>query len=80
MELFGMYSAFNHPLTLKIWKMDNEKIVNILNELLTKNYDAERGYKEAAEKVQNISLKGYFENQSKNRYDFGHEIKSLISK
>ena len=60
--------------------MDNEKIVNILNELLTKNYDAERGYKEAAEKVQNISLKGYFENQSKNRYDFGHEIKSLISK
>ncbi len=60
--------------------MDNEKIVSALNDLLTKNYDAEKGYKEAAEKIQHTSLKSYFEKQSKNRYDFGHELKSLIAK
>ncbi len=60
--------------------MENDKVVSALNELLTKNYDAEKGYKEAAEKIEHTSLKGYFEKQAKNRYDFGHEIKSLISK
>ena len=60
--------------------MENEKVVGVLNDLLTKNYDAEKGYKEAAEKTQHASLIGYFENQAKNRYDFGHEIKELISK
>jgi uncharacterized protein (TIGR02284 family) len=60
--------------------MENEKVVSLLNDLLTKNYDAEKGYKEAAEKIEHTSLKSYFDNQSKNRYDFGHQIKTLISK
>lgn len=60
--------------------MDNDKVVNLLNDLITKNYDAEKGYQEAAEKVEHSSLKSYFEAQAKNRYDFGHEIKSLIAK
>lgn len=60
--------------------MENEKVVGILNDLLTKNYDAEKGYKEAAEKIENSSLRGYFENQARNRYDFGHELKGLIAK
>ncbi|MCJ8498217.1 PA2169 family four-helix-bundle protein [Chryseobacterium salipaludis] len=60
--------------------MDNDKIVSALNDLLTKNYDAEKGYKEAAEKIEHTSLKDYFLKQSQNRYDFGHEIKALIAK
>ena len=60
--------------------MENDKVVNLLNELLTKNYDAEKGYKEAAEKIEHSSLKSYFNEQAQNRYDFGHEIKALIAK
>ena len=60
--------------------MENDKVVSLLNDLLTKNYDAEKGYKEAAEKIEHTSLKSYFVSQSKNRYDFGHEIKALIAK
>ncbi|WP_226064085.1 ferritin-like domain-containing protein [Kaistella polysaccharea] len=60
--------------------MENDKVVSVLNDLLTKNYDAEKGYKEAAEKIEHTALKSYFENQAQNRYDFGHEIKALISK
>ena len=60
--------------------MENDKVVNLLNDLLTKNYDAEKGYKEAAEKIEHTSLRSYFESQAKNRYDFGHQIKALIAK
>lgn len=60
--------------------MENDKVVNLLNDLLTKNYDAEKGYKEAAEKIEHSSLKSYFNEQAQNRYDFGHEIKALIAK
>lgn len=60
--------------------MENDKVVSLLNDLLTKNYDAEKGYKEAAEKIEHTSLRSYFESQAKNRYDFGHQIKELIAK
>ena len=60
--------------------MENDKVVSLLNDLITKNYDAEKGYNEAAEKIEHTSLKSYFESQSKNRYDFGHQIKTLIAK
>lgn len=60
--------------------MEKDKVVSLLNDLLTKNYDAEKGYKEAAEKIEHTSLKSYFTEQAQNRYDFGHEIKALIAK
>ena len=60
--------------------MENDKVVAVLNDLLTKNYDAEKGYQEAGEKIEHTSLKTYFDGQAKNRYDFGHEIKALIVK
>lgn len=60
--------------------MENEKVVSLLNDLLTKNYDAEKGYKEASEKIEHTTLKSYFTEQAQNRYDFGHQIKALISK
>ncbi|MGI9527403.1 MAG: ferritin-like domain-containing protein [Weeksellaceae bacterium] len=61
--------------------MDNqEKLIKHLNDLLTKNYDAEAGYKLAAEKVENKNLRGYLESKAQNRYDFGHELKEEIKK
>lgn len=56
----------------------SEKISNKLNELLTKNYDAEAGYKLASENVKNNTLKEYFNRRAKERYDFGHQIKNEI--
>lgn len=56
----------------------SEKISNKLNELLTKNYDAEAGYKLASENVKNNTLKEYFNARAKERYDFGHQIKNEI--
>ena len=58
--------------------MYTEKMSNKLNDLLTKNYDAEQGYKKAAEIVENPNLKQFFESQAQNRYDFGHELKTEI--
>lgn len=49
-----------------------------LNDLLEKNYDAEKGYKFAAEKVKNTKLKSFFSERAQERYDFGHELKSEI--
>jgi uncharacterized protein (TIGR02284 family) len=49
-----------------------------LNELLEKNYDSEKGFKNAAEDVKNPRLKDFFEQKAMQRYDFGHELKSEI--
>ena len=56
----------------------SEKMGKKLNELLEKNYDAEAGYKNAAEKVKNASLKNYLLSRAQDRYDFGHELKSEL--
>ena len=56
----------------------SEEIAKKLNALLEKNYDAEAGYKKAAEDVKNLSLKDYFKSRAKDRYDFGHELKEEI--
>ena len=59
--------------------MNNPKeMAEKLNELLEKNYDSEKGFKNAAEDVKNAKLKEFFEQKAKQRYDFGHELKSEI--
>ncbi|MBM1104586.1 PA2169 family four-helix-bundle protein [Aurantibacter crassamenti] len=55
-----------------------EVIGNKLNNLLEKTYDAEKGYKKAAENTKHAHLKNYFERKSQERYNFGHELKSEI--
>lgn len=57
-----------------------EKIADKLNDLLEKNYDSEKGYKLAEEKVNDPQLKELFRSRAQNRYDFGHEIKAEIKK
>lgn len=56
----------------------SENIANKLNELLTKNYDAEAGFNLAAEKVNNRDLKNFFLKKAQTRNEFGHQIKTEI--
>ncbi|MGB5818549.1 MAG: PA2169 family four-helix-bundle protein [Saonia sp.] len=56
----------------------SEKISNKLNELLTKTYDAEKGYTLAQDKVENPSVKSFLNDKVQQRYNFGHELKSEI--
>ncbi|WAC03259.1 PA2169 family four-helix-bundle protein [Lacinutrix neustonica] len=55
-----------------------EEVGKKLNELLERTYDAEKGYKKAAENVDHAGLKRYFTKQAQLRYDFGHELKDEI--
>ena len=55
-----------------------EKLNSKLNDLVTKNYDAEKGYKQAADLAESTQLKAFFKNQAQNRYDFGHALKAEI--
>ena len=45
----------------------SEKISKSLNELLEKNYDAEKGYINAAENVDSTDLKVFFKNRANER-------------
>lgn len=49
-----------------------------LNDLLEKNYDAEKGFKKASENAKHAGLKSYFGNKAQERYNFGHQLKSEI--
>lgn len=60
--------------------MKNSEVIDVLNNLIAKNYDAEEGYKEVAEMTDNPSLKAYLYSRSQQRYDFGHEIKAEIKR
>lgn len=56
----------------------SEKVADKLNDLLEKNYDAEKGYQFAEENVKDPDLKAFFKDRVKERYDFGHELKAEI--
>lgn len=56
----------------------SEKISNRLNDLLAKTYDAEKGYKTAAEKVDMPSVKKFLSDKVRQRATFAHELKSEI--
>ncbi|WP_142784589.1 ferritin-like domain-containing protein [Changchengzhania lutea] len=55
-----------------------EEVGNKLNDLLEKNYDAEKGYRKAAENAKSDSLKRFFNRKAAERNSFGHEIKSEL--
>ncbi|WP_299216267.1 PA2169 family four-helix-bundle protein [uncultured Aquimarina sp.] len=56
----------------------SEKVGNKLNDLLEKTYDAEKGFKKAAENTNHSGLKNYFNQKAQERYDFGHELKTEL--
>lgn len=57
----------------------SKNITSKLNDLLTKNYDAEAGFNLAAEKVNNRDLKDFFIKKAQSRNEFGHELKNEIT-
>lgn len=50
-----------------------------LNGLLERIHDGEKGFKKASEHTDHFFLKGYFEKKSKERFNFGNELKNEIS-
>jgi len=56
----------------------SEKISNRLNELLAKTYDAEKGYKMAAEKTDMPPVKKFLSDKVRQRGTFAQELKSEI--
>lgn len=55
-----------------------EEVGEKLNDLLEKTYDAEKGFKNASENVEDGHLKRYFSAKAQERYDFGHALKTEI--
>lgn len=63
--------------------MDREhkmEAIDHLNALLTRHYDAEKGFEEAADNVEHPLLRDFFKGSARQRYQFGHEIKDEITK
>lgn len=57
---------------------DNKNIIDKLNHLIKRNYDAEYGYKDAVEDVNDPQLQTMFKAYEEQRYRFGHELKGEI--
>jgi uncharacterized protein (TIGR02284 family) len=55
-----------------------EKIIKALNDLLTRNYDAEKGFEQAADNAMDPNLVTFFKTYTEQRYRFGHDIKGEI--
>ncbi|PTX58805.1 uncharacterized protein (TIGR02284 family) [Kordia periserrulae] len=55
-----------------------EEIGNHLNTLLEKNYDAEKGYKTAAENVDSIILTNFFDRKATQRKRFAEQLKAEL--
>ena len=57
----------------------SEQLSEKLNDLLTRTYDAEKGFKLAQDKVENPSIKKFLADKVQQRYHFGHELKTEIT-
>ncbi len=55
-----------------------EKISNKLNELLVKNYDAEKGYLNAIDHVESNRLKMFFKRRASERSEFARDLRTEI--
>ena len=56
----------------------SEEISNKLNELLVKNYDAEKGYLNAIDNVESNRLKMFFKRRASERSEFAKELRTEI--
>ncbi|MFD2916629.1 ferritin-like domain-containing protein [Psychroserpens luteus] len=56
----------------------SEEISNKLNELLVKNYDAEKGYLNAIDNVNSDKLKMFFKRRASERSEFAKELRTEI--
>jgi uncharacterized protein (TIGR02284 family) len=74
------YTSIKNLLKFKMQKIMNysEKISNKLNELLVKNYDAEKGYIDAMNNVESPNLKMFFKRRATERSEFAKELRTEI--
>ncbi len=56
----------------------SEEISNKLNELLVKNYDAEKGYLNAIDNIDSDRLKMFFKKRASERSEFAKELRTEI--
>ncbi|SMG41369.1 conserved hypothetical protein [Arenibacter troitsensis] len=56
----------------------SEKISNGLNNLLVRNYDAEKGFKLAMDKIDNPTINTFLKDRASQRGEFAQELKSEI--
>lgn len=56
-----------------------ESTQNKLNDLVEKAYDAEKGFKKAAENVNNNHLKNFFNNKAQERQQFRSELRNELT-
>ena len=59
-------------------KESHEDIVNVLQELLQKNYDAEAGYKQVMVKSENLALKTWLQKKAQQRHLFATQLDFMI--
>ncbi|WP_194768423.1 ferritin-like domain-containing protein [Tamlana sp. I1] len=57
---------------------NNTETVEVLQELLQKNYDAEEGYKQVMVKTENVALKQWLQSKAKQRSSFATELDGKI--
>lgn len=55
-----------------------DEMGEVLNRLLQKNHDAEKGFRNAADDVKDEDLKSFFMEVAQQRYDFAHELRTEI--
>ena len=59
-------------------KKEHEEIVNVLQELLQKNFDAEAGYKQVMIKSENGALKNWLQQKAQQRHLFATQLDCMI--
>lgn len=65
-------------ITTKLIAMDNEKLIDELNDIIVRNYDASKGFQNAADNVKSSSLKTIFTDASTQRSTFAGELQQEV--
>jgi uncharacterized protein (TIGR02284 family) len=60
--------------------MDENNAISVVENLIETNRDAEKGYRDAAEHVKRPDLKGYFNEQNRERARFAQELQAELAK
>jgi uncharacterized protein (TIGR02284 family) len=60
--------------------MENERVIQVLTQLVETSRDGQRGYREAAENIENPELRAFFNDQSIERARFAGELESQIER
>ncbi|WP_224483439.1 ferritin-like domain-containing protein [Robertkochia aurantiaca] len=60
--------------------MEKSEIKSVINDLIRKNLDAQKGYQKAADQADDAQLKSFFRKQSTQRADFAGRLREEASK